>query len=168
MLRAASNATLLASSGTDAVSVRGAMAVSHGADISQSAESAAPQISTANRLILHGVEVIREGGGKPFLGTSPTLASASVQWAGTAQATCVELLARLDRLRALRPSQLVALPESECDDTWIDGRSVTFTTHRHPLEGGRTLVVCGIWSTLELSVHNLPPNPLWATAPCAV
>jgi hypothetical protein len=57
------------------------------------------------------------------------------------QATCVELLARLEQLRALRPNQLVELPESEREETRIEGRSVTFTTYRHQLESGETLVV---------------------------
>ena|ERR1700693_772870 len=61
--------------------------------------------------------------------------------AHSARATCVELLARLERLRALTPIQLTDLPESECEETRIDRRSVTINSYRHPLGGGRTLIV---------------------------
>jgi hypothetical protein len=59
----------------------------------------------------------------------------------SAQATCIELLARLEKLRALHPNQLIELPESESEETTIDGSSVAFTTYRHALEGALTLVV---------------------------
>ena len=60
------------------------MAVIHGANIPHSLESAAPRRSGANRLILPGVGVIRQGRVEPFLLTPPKLSSTAVHWGGIA------------------------------------------------------------------------------------
>jgi AraC family transcriptional regulator len=60
------------------------MAVTHGANIPDSLESAAARRSGANRLILPGVGVIRQGRVEPFLLTPPKLSSTAVQWGGIA------------------------------------------------------------------------------------
>ena len=57
------------------------------------------------------------------------------------QPTCVELLARLESLRTLPFAQLMEIPETQSAKSRIDGMTVTFTTYRHSLRGGRALVV---------------------------
>lgn len=57
------------------------------------------------------------------------------------QPTCVEVLARLEQLRALPSAQLMELPESQPAESRIDGMSVTFTTYHHSLRDGRNLIV---------------------------
>jgi len=60
------------------------MASKHRANVSQSSESAQARPSTASRVILPGVDVVREGRAEPFLRTRPTLSSVPAQWGGIA------------------------------------------------------------------------------------
>jgi AraC family transcriptional regulator len=56
----------------------------HRDDVSQSPESAQAMPSTASRIIVPGIDVVREGRTEPFLDSRPTRSSAPVQWAGIA------------------------------------------------------------------------------------
>jgi AraC family transcriptional regulator len=58
------------------------MAPKHWADVLQSLEKAHARPPPTSRIILPGVDVIREGRVEPFLDTAPTASSASVQWEG--------------------------------------------------------------------------------------
>lgn len=60
------------------------MAVTRDANVPQRLESALPWRSGANRPVLPGVEVIRDGRVEPFLGTPPRLSSTAVRWGGVA------------------------------------------------------------------------------------
>jgi AraC family transcriptional regulator len=60
------------------------MASKHRANVSQSAESGQARPSPASRIILPGIDVVREGRAEPFLGARPTLSSAPLQWRGIA------------------------------------------------------------------------------------
>src|SRR6266481_1198756 len=54
------------------------------ADVSQSAKGTRARSPTASRLIVPGIDVVREGRAEPFLNTRPTQSSAPVQWGGIA------------------------------------------------------------------------------------
>ncbi len=56
------------------------MASKRRSNVSQSSESTQARPSTTGRIILPGVDVVREGRAEPFLEISPTLSSATVQW----------------------------------------------------------------------------------------
>ena len=60
------------------------MAAEHLANVSQSLESFRARPSTTGRIVLPGVDVVREGRAEPFLDFPPTLSSATVQWGGIA------------------------------------------------------------------------------------
>jgi AraC family transcriptional regulator len=60
------------------------MAVARAADIPQPLHSTTLQRATGSRLIIPGVEVMREGRVEPFLHAHPTLSSAAVCWKGLA------------------------------------------------------------------------------------
>src|SRR6266403_3010141 len=60
------------------------MAAEHLANASQSLESFRARPSTTGRIVLPGVNVVREGRAEPFLDFPPTLSSATVQWGGIA------------------------------------------------------------------------------------
>ena len=60
------------------------MAVAHTSDVQQRAPSPPRPRSTGGRLILPGVEVVREGRVEPLLYAHPKLSSAAVRWAGLA------------------------------------------------------------------------------------
>jgi len=60
------------------------MAAEHLANVSQSLESFRARPSTTGRIVLPGVNVVREGRAEPFLDFPPTLSSATVQWGGIA------------------------------------------------------------------------------------
>jgi AraC family transcriptional regulator len=60
------------------------MASKRRSNVSQSSESTQARPSTTSRIILPGVDVVREGRAEPFLETPPTLSSATVQWGGIA------------------------------------------------------------------------------------
>lgn len=60
------------------------MAAEHLANVSQSLESFRARPSTTGRIVLPGVDVVREGRAEPFLAFPPTLSSATVQWGGIA------------------------------------------------------------------------------------
>jgi AraC family transcriptional regulator len=60
------------------------MASKRRSNVSQSSESTQARPSTTGRIILPGVDVVREGRAEPFLEISPTLSSATVQWGGIA------------------------------------------------------------------------------------
>ena len=62
------------------------MATKHRANVSHFSESTQARPSTTSRIILPGVDVVREGRAEPFLETPPTLSSATVQWGGIALA----------------------------------------------------------------------------------
>lgn len=56
----------------------------HRADVSQFAEGVRARRPTVSRIIVPGVDVVRDGRAEPFLPTRPTLSSSSVQWGGVA------------------------------------------------------------------------------------
>ena len=60
------------------------MAAEHLANVSQSLESFRARPSTTGRIVLPGVDVVREGRAEPFLNAPPTLSSATAQWGGIA------------------------------------------------------------------------------------
>jgi AraC family transcriptional regulator len=60
------------------------MASKHRVNVLGSSESAHARPSTTSRIILPGVDVIREGRAEPFLDTAPTLSSATAEWGGIA------------------------------------------------------------------------------------
>ena len=60
------------------------MASKYQADVSQSCESARTACSTTNRIILSGVDVVRDGRAEPFLDSRPIRSSAPAQWGGIA------------------------------------------------------------------------------------
>jgi AraC family transcriptional regulator len=60
------------------------MAVAHTSDVQQRAPGSGRPRSKGDRLILPGVEVVREGRVEPLLHANPTLSSAVVRWAGLA------------------------------------------------------------------------------------
>jgi AraC family transcriptional regulator len=60
------------------------MAISDAANIRQPTETATRHRSTDCRLVVAGVEVVREGRVEPFLHARPRLSSAAVQWPGLA------------------------------------------------------------------------------------
>jgi hypothetical protein len=60
------------------------MAAKHLANVSQSSEGFQAKPSQTSRIILPGVDVVREGRAEPFLNAPPTLSSATAQWGGIA------------------------------------------------------------------------------------
>ncbi len=60
------------------------MASKHRANVSQSSESAQARPSTTSRIVLPGVDVVREGQAEPFLDSRPTRSSVPVKWGGIA------------------------------------------------------------------------------------
>jgi AraC family transcriptional regulator len=60
------------------------MASKYQADVSQTCESARTVCSTTNRIILSGVDVVRDGRAEPFLDSRPIRSSAPAQWGGIA------------------------------------------------------------------------------------
>ncbi len=60
------------------------MASKHRANVSQSSASAQARPSTTIRIILPGVDVVREGRAEPFLDSRPIRSSAPAQWEGIA------------------------------------------------------------------------------------
>jgi len=60
------------------------MAAKHLANVSQSSEGFQARPSMTGRIVLPGVDVVREGRAEPFLDSPPTLSSATVQWGGIA------------------------------------------------------------------------------------
>ncbi len=60
------------------------MASKHRANVSQSSASAQARPSTTSRIILPGVDVVREGRAEPFLDSRPIRSSAPAQWEGIA------------------------------------------------------------------------------------
>ena len=60
------------------------MAPKDRARVSQSAESGQARPSPASRIIVPGIDVVREGRAQPFLDTRPTLSSVPLHWRGIA------------------------------------------------------------------------------------
>jgi len=53
-------------------------------NVSQSCEGARPGSSASNRIILSGVDVVRDGRAEPFLDSRPIRSGAPAQWGGIA------------------------------------------------------------------------------------
>src|ERR1700677_4320272 len=63
------------------------MASKYQGNVSQSYESARPGPSTINRIILTGVDVVRDGRAEPFLDSRPIRSGAPAKWEGIALAS---------------------------------------------------------------------------------